>query len=127
MQDALVAFENNDFKELPKSKDPFFEESSPQLIGSAHYLLQGLTYLLDNPRMVPIMAPNNEVCGKMHMNIVPCDETGNEDLNEEDLPDEPDAILKKRLDFKVKIDKLTDLPEDFCSDVYCEYTFFIDN
>lgn len=46
-------------------------------------MLGGLPYLLDNPRQVPIIAPNNDVHGQIHMNIVPCDETGNEDLDEE--------------------------------------------
>lgn len=57
------------------------------------------------------------------MNVVPCDETGNEDLDEEQLPDEPEPqdLLNERLDFKVKIEKLTNLPEDFCRNIYCEY------
>ena len=29
--------------------------------------------------------------------------------------------------FKVKIDKITDLPENFCRDVLVEYTSFYDN
>jgi len=59
--------------------------------------------------------------GEIHMNIIPCDENGNEDLDEEMIPDEANDLLNKRLDFKVKIDKLTNLPEDFCRNIYCEY------
>lgn len=61
------------------------------------------------------------------MNVIPCDENGNEDLDEEQLPDEPGDLLNERIDFKVKIDKLTNLPEDFCRNIYCEYQFFMDD
>lgn len=90
-------------------------------------MLGGLPYLLDNPRQVPIIAPNNDVHGQIHMNIVPCDETGNEELDEENMPDEPEGLLNERLDFKVKIEKLTNLPADFCRNIYCEYSFFMDD
>jgi hypothetical protein len=89
-------------------------------------MLGGLPYLLDNPRRVPIIAPNNDVYGEIHMNVIPCDENGYEDLDEEQLPDEPEALLNERLDFKVKIEKLTNLPADFCRNIYCEYQFFMD-
>lgn len=121
MRDALQAFEDSDFKDLPREQDPFFEEQQPLLLGQAYYMLGGLPYLLDNPRQVPIIAPNNDVHGQIHMNIVPCDDTGNEDLDEEQMPDEPEGLLNERLDFKVKIEKLTNLPEDFCRNIYCEY------
>lgn len=126
MRDALQTFEDGDFKDLPKEQDPFYEVPQPILLGQAYYMLGGLPYLLDNPRRVPIIAPNNDVYGEIHMNVIPCDETGNEDLDEEQLPDEPEALLNERLDFKVKIEKLTNLPEDFCRNIYCEYQFFMD-
>tara|TARA_B110000305_G_C19269344_1_gene553619 strand:- start:169 stop:333 length:165 start_codon:yes stop_codon:yes gene_type:complete len=53
------------------------------LLGQAYYVLGGLPYLLDNPRRIPIVAPNNDVYGEIHMNVIPCDENGNEDLDEE--------------------------------------------
>lgn len=106
---------------MPKEQDPFYEEPQPIMLGQAYYMLAGLPYLLDNPRRVPIIATNNEVYGEIHMNIVPCDETGNEDLDEDMLPDEPEALLNERLDFKVKIEKLTNLPDNFCRNIYCEY------
>lgn len=127
MRDALQAFEDVDFKDLPKERDPFYEVPQPILLGQAYYLLAGLPYLLDNPRTVPIIAPNNDVHGEIHMNVVPCTETGDEELDEEQMPDEPEGLLNERLDFKVKIEKLTNLPEDFCRNIYCEYQFFMDD
>lgn len=60
------------------------------------------------------------------MNVVPCDEDGNEELDEDLLPDEPEELLENEIYFKVKIDHLSDLPDDFCSNVYCEYQFYFD-
>ena len=71
------------------------------LLGQAYYVLGGLPYLLDNPRRIPLVAPNNDVYGEIHMNVIPCDENGNEDLNEEQLHDEPGDLLNERIDFKV--------------------------
>lgn len=48
---------------------------------------------MDNPRVIPIMATNNEIYGEIHINVVPCDENGMEDLNEELLPDDPMDLI----------------------------------
>ena len=56
-------------------------------------MLGGLPYLLDNPRAVPIIAPNNEVHGEIHLNVVPCEPDGNEDLNEDLMTDNPDDLI----------------------------------
>jgi len=63
--------------------------------------LEGLPYLLDSPRVVPIVAPNSDVHGQIYINVVPCDEFGNEELDEEALPEDPMDLLNQRLDFKV--------------------------
>lgn len=52
-------------------------------------MLRGLPYLLDNPRKVPIVAPHNDFTGEIHLNVVPCDEEGNEDLDEDMMTDDP--------------------------------------
>lgn len=89
MRDALQAFEDQDFKELTKDQDPFYEEPQPILLGQAYYMLGGLPYLLDNPRVVPVIAPNNDIYGEIHMNVVPCDPDGNEELDEDQMTDDP--------------------------------------
>lgn len=50
MRDALQTFEENDFTELPPDQDPFYEKQEPILLGQAFYMLEGLAYLMDNPR-----------------------------------------------------------------------------
>jgi hypothetical protein len=89
-------------------------------------MLEGLCYMMDNPRVVPIMSTTNEIVGEVHINAVPCDENGNEELEEELLPEDPTDMLNQELHFKIKISHITNLPIDFCSDIFCEYKFFLD-
>lgn len=90
-------------------------------------MLEGLGYMIDNPRVIPIMATNHEIYGQVHINVVPCDENGNEDLDEELLPDDPMDLLNQELNFKVKISHISNLPSDFCNNIYCEYKFYMDD
>ena len=64
-------------------------------------MLEGLAYQMDNPRTIPIAATNNDICGELVMNVVPCDEDGGEDLDEDQLTDDPKDLLNQTLDFKV--------------------------
>jgi len=64
-------------------------------------MLEGVAYLMDNPRSIPIAAANNDICGELHMNVVPCDESGTEELEEDALTDDPKDLLNQTLDFKV--------------------------
>ena len=118
MKDALQIFEENNFQELEVNQDPFQEKAEPILLGQSFYELEGLSYLLDNPTEINVVATNSEVVGKLQMNLVPCDENGGEDLDEDLLPDEPQDLINQSLNFKVKIEKISDLPETFCRDIY---------
>jgi hypothetical protein len=89
-------------------------------------MLEGLAYLMDNPRKIPIVATNNKIYGQLDINVVPCNENGDEELNEDLLTDDPMDLLNQALDFKVKISQISNLPEDFCREIYCEYEFYMD-
>ena len=89
-------------------------------------MLEGLAYLMDNPRKIPIVASNHQIYGQIDINVVPCDEAGDEELDEDILTDDPMDLLNQTLDFKVKIHQISNLPEDFCRNIYCEYEFFMD-
>ena len=52
-------------------------------------MLEGLAYLMDNPRTIPIIATNNDTYGQLTMNVIPCEEDGNEDLDEEQISENP--------------------------------------
>lgn len=103
MRDALQAYEDNDFAELSPEFDPFYEKTEPILLGQSFYMLEGLAYLMDNPRKIPIVATNNKIYGQLEINLVPCDEDGNEDIDEDMLSDEPMDLVNQSIDFKVKI------------------------
>lgn len=62
--------------------------------------------------------------GKLEINVVPCDEEG-EMVSEDDIPDEPEELIEKRIDFKVEIKRAFNLPNDHCKDVFCEYSIFL--
>jgi hypothetical protein len=90
-------------------------------------MLEGLAYLLDNPRDIPIVSTSNKIVGKVFVNIVPCEEDGNEDLDEDSLPDDPKDLLNTEIFLKVKISHIENLPEDFCRNIFCEYKLYMDD
>lgn len=63
------------------------------LLGQAFYMLQGLAYLIDNPREIPIVATNSEIVGQLTLNVVPCEADGNEDIDEDNAPDDPSELV----------------------------------
>jgi len=72
-------------------------------------MLEGLAYLMNNPRDVPIVSCSNDICGKITVDIEPCNEHGNP-LDESELTDEPNDLIGQELHFKMKIEKITNLP-----------------
>lgn len=60
------------------------------------------------------------------MDIVPINEQG-EPLGENaDIIDDPNELVDRRLDFYIKIET-AELPENFCQDTFCEYTFLTED
>jgi hypothetical protein len=132
MRDACSVYEQSGFEQLDSENDPFQETSQKRdaiLLGQSVIFLEGLALMLsclddERPFLPIVSASTSEICGKIYMNITPCLEDGEEDLGDDPLEDDdPNNLEGKELHFKVKIDKLTDLPENFCSNTYCEYQF----
>ena len=73
------------------------------------------------------MTTSNQISGQLSINLVPCEEDGNEELDEDNIADEPEELINMPMDFKVKIDRITGLPEDFCTNIFCEYKFYLDD
>lgn len=113
--------------EVHEDENPFFDVPEPVLIGYAYYKLEGLSWMLDNPSTTSIISSTFEVFGKLNINVIPVDAEGNKDIPETMIPDEQEELLEKRLDFIVQIDDANDLPDDFCRDVYAQYSFFLDD
>ena len=88
-------------------------------------MLEGLAYLMDNPRKIPIIATNNQVYGQLTINVIPCEEDGNESLDEDQISDNPEDMIGQSINFKVNITNITNLPEDFCKNIFCEYEYYV--
>lgn len=111
---------------LNTDDNPFRDDNEPSLIGQAFYSLEGLCYLIDNPCEIEVIGTNFENHGKLLVNIIPVDENGSQDFADEDLPEEPEDLMNRPLNFVVEIEKAIQLPMDFCKDTYVEYQFYLD-
>jgi hypothetical protein len=49
--------------------------------------------LIDNPCEIPIISPNSDIVGQININMVPCYDDGDEDMDEDNCPDEPTELL----------------------------------
>jgi hypothetical protein len=65
--------------------------------------------------------------GKLEVNIIPVDQDGESELPEDMIPEEPEDLEGQRIDFIIEIKQAIDLPSNFCRDVFCHYTFFLDD
>lgn len=63
--------------------------------------------------------------GKLEVNLIPVDEDGESEVQEDMIPEEPEDLIGKRIDFVIEIKQARELPKNFCRDVYCEYKFFL--
>jgi hypothetical protein len=97
----------------------------PLLLGQVFYKLEPLAFLIDNPTTISIIGQNLQVMGKLEVNIIPVDEDGESEIPDDLIPEEPEDLIGKRIDFIIEIKQATGLPKNFCRDVYCEYKFFL--
>ena len=58
---------------------------------------------------------------------MPVDQDGHEELPDDDLPESPEELLSRRIDFVVCIERATDLPSNFCRDVFVEYQIYLED
>jgi len=79
---------------------------------------------MDNPATATIIGPNSQTMGKIEINVIPVDEDGESEVPEDMVPESPEDLINRRIDFIVSINRVFDLPADFCKDVFCEYTFY---
>ena len=128
MRDLLSDYEEKgQIDELDKIGNPFTDIKEPSLIGEGYYRLEPLGYLLDNPFTVNLIGTNYENHGSLEVNLIPVDAEGNEDIADEDLPEAPEDLMDRRVDFLVNIAKASDLPSNFCKDVFVQYQIYLDD
>jgi kinesin family protein 13 len=81
------------------------------MVGEGYYKLEGLANYIDNPSTINLIGSTYEIHGKLEVDIVPCTFEGNEDPDEIELiPEEPEDLIDQRIDFKVKVKSICDLP-----------------
>ena len=93
MKDALSLYESNKDQSVSVDQDAFDVQQEPMLLGTGYYVLQGLAYLMDSEAEIPIVGLNSEVVGQVTLNVVPCDEAGDEEIDEDNAPDDPQDLL----------------------------------
>ena len=125
MRDLLATYEQ-DGEIDTHDANPFTDKAEPALIGEGYFRMECLAHLIDNPITVNLIGSNYENHGQLDVNIIPVDADGNEDLDENDIPDSPEDLLNRRIDFVVSIERARDLPSNFCKDVFVEYQIYME-
>ena len=82
----------------------------PTLIGEGYFRLEPLSYLINNPVIFDLIGTNYENHGQLEVDVIPVDPEGNDELADEDLPDAPEDLLNRRIDYVVQITRAKNLP-----------------
>lgn len=126
MRDFLNIYEESgNVDEIAKEGNPFLDVREPAIIGQGYFRLEPLSFLIDNPVQIELIGTNYENHGKLEVNVVPVDTDGNDEIPDEQLPDAPEDLLDRRIDYQVQIIRATDLPSNFCKDVFVEYQIYL--
>lgn len=127
MRDLLSSYEEmGEVDGLNHDDNPFMDKNEPSVIGEGYFRLEPLSYLIDNPVIVNLIGSNYENHGQLELNVIPVDTEGDEEIGEENLPDAPEDLLDRRIDFVVSIARAKDLPSNFCKDVFVQYTVYLE-
>ena len=104
MRDYLGVYEETGMVEdINTGDNPFTDMREPAVIGYGYFRLEPLSYLIDNPVQIELIGTNYENHGKLDVNIIPVDAEGNDDIPDEDVPEQPEDLLNRRIDFLVQI------------------------
>ena len=109
---------------MSKEDDPLWDEPKPILMGIAYYKLEPLGYLMNNPLKAAVINYNNinyPKVGILDIDVIPHDEHGNE---YEEVPENPNELVGKSIQYTVAITEISDLQENFCKSIYVEYESF---
>jgi len=122
MRDLLNFYETQgDVEGLAHEDNPFTDVPEPAIIGEGYYRLEPLSFLIDNPSTIDLIGSNYENHGNLEVDVVPVDPNGDVELADEDLPEVPEDLIQRRVDYLVKVIRAKNLPTNFCRDVFVEY------
>lgn len=124
MRDLLSVYETSgEIAEVDLNDNPFIDVPQASLIGTGYYKLEPLGYLIDNPSQISLIGSTFKTHGNLFVNIIPLGPEGQpiEEMQDDQIPEEPEDLLGQEIKFVINIDKAADLPENFCKNVYVEY------
>ena len=116
--------EELDIQNLTKEDDPLWDEAKPVLLGYAFYLLEPVSYLMSNESQISIVSPNDEVVGKIEVDVIPHDDFGNEF---EEVPENPIELIGQTLFYQVAIKSIKGLSKNLSYNLHVEYECFYDH
>lgn len=85
--------------------------------------LKNLGYLVENQLEAKILSSEGSQGMRGHLNVsyYPTNETGEGEPDEDLLPDEPEDLIGKSINFRIEIEKAKDLPKDLCKNSFVTY------
>ena len=115
MFELVQYFYNIIFCVLYQDQDPFVEDIQREcMIGAAQLYLQPLAYRVEIKEQLSIVDYSGQEIGIINMEIVPCNESGNEYTEHDDAyVDSPQELFGKPFNFVVKIMGCRGLPPKF--------------
>lgn len=127
MQEMYQNYVEGEDWDLPQEKDPFWEPDDAEVfIGSAHVYLQSLAYKIEVEESLAITDHKGNEQGHLQIEVYPCDEKGNEDID--DFVDDPKELIGNPLYFKFKIPHARGLPARFGKgETFCKFKLYLDH
>ncbi|CAL4119353.1 unnamed protein product, partial [Meganyctiphanes norvegica] len=127
MKEMYNNYEEEDEWDVSEEDDPFQESLDTEVhIGTVQVVLQPLAYNVELKEQLEITNYKASEVGLMNVEIVPCDATGREFTEADDMfVDTPDELLGKDIHFKFRIINCRGLPNRY-ADMYCSYEMYLD-
>lgn len=100
----------------------------PETLAEAFIKMDHLLQLIDNPSTINLVSmKHHELCGKLEVNIAPCDEMGSSRPSNLVIESAND-LIGEQIDFNLQIGKGFEMAYDlFEYDIWLEYTFLLNN
>ena len=119
--------EEDDDWDLPEERDPFQEDLNQEItIGTVQVFLQPIAYMVEMKEQLNITDMKGNKIGVMNVEVAPCDSTGREYNEAEDMfVDSPDELVGKEINFVFKLVNCRGLPNKY-TDVHCKYRVYLD-
>ncbi|XP_060555492.1 kinesin-like protein KIF28P [Ruditapes philippinarum] len=128
MSEMMDKYEDGLEWQVPQDKDPFYDDPKADFhIGSVKMWLQSVSYMIESNETLDVTDFKGSPVGKMSIGVFPCDPKGKEFTEKDDkFVEDPNALVGKNIDFKVKIVNARGLPNKY-TDVYCKYKVYLED